>query len=104
MDEKKEKLLRFASLKRQIKTLEDQADELKEDVAQIVLEMNPTDKTVEVDNVGTFVMVQKRKYLYSKDVITKEEELKQLKTEEEAKGVAEYTVSEYLKFNSASVE
>ena len=103
MDEKKDKLLKYAAIKQQIKSLEDKAEELKEEVVAIVLEMNPTDKTVETD-VGTFVMVQKRKYNYSEDVITKEEELKQLKTEEEAKGIAEYTVSEYLKFNSASIE
>ena len=103
MDEKKDKLLKYAAIKQQIKSLEDKAEELKEEVVAIVLEMNPTDKTVETD-VGTLVMVQKRKYNYSEDVITKEEELKQLKTEEEAKGIAEYTVSEYLKFNSSSIE
>jgi len=93
----KEKFIEYANLKSQIKVLENKIDELKPFIVELVLKMNPQDKTVETE-LGTFTMVPKRKYTYSVIVDQKESELKEAKKVEEATGIAKYEESEYLKF------
>jgi len=103
MEQQKETLRRYASLKEQIKQLENQVEMLKPEVELIVVELNPTDKTVETD-FGSFTMVPKRKYTYSDGVQLAEKSLKETKKNEEATGVATYTEAPYLLFKSSIVE
>lgn len=103
VEEKKVILKQYASLKEQIKSLEDQLDILKPTVELIVIELNPVDKTVETD-FGSFTMIPKRKYTYSDGVQLAEKSLKETKKNEEATGVATYTEAPYLLFKSSIVE
>ena len=103
IEEQKATLKQYASLKEQIKQLENQVEMLKPEVELIVVELNPTDKTVETD-FGSFTMVPKRKYTYSEGVQLAEKSLKETKKNEEATGVATYTDVPYLLFKSSIVE
>lgn len=103
MDEKKEKLKLYASLKAQISSLEDKLEQIKPEIVSIVEELNPIDKTIETD-WGTFEMVQKRKYIYPQSIVDAETEIKAKKKELEATGEAEFEISPYLKFNSKTIE
>jgi DNA-binding protein YbaB len=100
----KETLIEYAALKAQMSILEDKMEALKPEVERIVIETNPTDQVVEVEGVGTFTMVAKRKYIYPAYVIEKEEAFKEAKKEAEAKGDAQASETRYLKFNSANIE
>lgn len=100
----KEKLIKYASLKQQMTHLEDELDKLKPEVEAIVLEANPVDGIVEVDDIGTFTIVKKRKYTYSERIVSAETALKEAKKEEEARGTAPYEESRYVKFNSINIE
>lgn len=103
MENKQEILKRYAEIKAEISALETLIDEMKPDIVQIVEAANPEDHEV-VTDFGTFTVVQKRKYTYTPDVIKKEEEVKQLKKEQEAKGEAEYTILPYLMFKAGTIE
>lgn len=100
----KETLIEYAALKVQKALLEDKIEAMQPEVERIVIETNPTDKTVEVEGIGTFTMVSKRKYIYPAYVLEKEEAFKEAKKEAEAKGDAQATETTYLKFNSANIE
>lgn len=100
----KELFLRYAALKQQIAEHEDQLEQLKPEIATAIAQMNPLDKIVEVDGVGTFSLSAKRKYIYPAGVVELEDKLKQAKKEAEAKGTATYTVTEYPLFKAAVIE
>jgi archaellum component FlaC len=103
IEEQKAALKQYASLKEQIKQLENQVEMLKPEVELIVVELNPTDKTIETD-FGSFTMVPKRKYTYSEGLQLLEKTVKDTKKEEEATGVATYTETPYLLYKSSIVE
>lgn len=98
-----EVLKKYAETKLLISGLEDKLEELKPQVIAIVDKLNPEDHEVATD-FGRFSNVQKRKYEYTEVVTSKTEELKQLKKEEEAKGIASYVIEPYLKFSNITVE
>jgi hypothetical protein len=102
--EQKETLLRYAFLKGEISKLEEEIDMLKPAVEEIVATVNPTDKIVEVDNVGTFSLVGKRKYKYTEATEALADSLKEAKKNEEATGAATYTELPYVLFKSAVIE
>lgn len=102
IDQKREKLHEYASLKLQISALEDQIDMIKPEVELIVLELNPADKAVEIDE-GRFEMVPKRKYTYTDAVKIVEDNLKEMKKTQEANGHATYVEEPYLKFLKAKI-
>jgi archaellum component FlaC len=102
MEENKIKLQEYAGLKAQVAVLEDKIEQLKPEVEQIVVDINPVDGVVETD-YGVFSIVSKRKYNYSSAVVDLEKELKEKKKEQEATGEATYEETRYLKFNSANI-
>lgn len=102
-DEPRKLLMDYAAVKQQIKALEAKAEEMQEDVIRVVETTNPVDKVVDIENIGTFTMVPKRKYTYPADVTDLEEKVKQLKKESEAKGTALVTEQPYLKFTAALI-
>jgi hypothetical protein len=104
MEEFKLKLREYAEIKNEISRLEEKIDELKPEIESIITEINPTDKTVVVENIGTFTMASKRKYIYPDYVTEKETEFKALKAEAEAKGDAQATETMYLKFTSEKID
>jgi hypothetical protein len=93
--DQKETLQKYANLKAQIKLLTAEMDGLKETVSEIVTELNPTDGIVETE-FGTFTMVPKRKYEYSKYVQSLKKTLDEWTADEEATGVATYVINPYL--------
>lgn len=100
----KDILKQYAAYKQLVKEYEDEMEILKPQIMSMVAEANPTDFEIEVEGVGRFVNVQKRKYVYSAEITAMEDQVKQLKKEQEAKGTAEYTLQPYLKFESAKIE
>lgn len=98
-----EVLRKYAETKLLISGLEDKLEELKPQVIAIVDRLNPEDHEVATD-FGKFSNVQKRKYTYTEVVEAKTEELKLLKKEEEAKGIAPYVIEPYLKFSNVTIE
>lgn len=100
----KEKLIKYAAIKQQMSHLEDELDKLKPEVEAIVLEANPVDGIVEVDEVGTFTLIKRRKYTYSENVTSMENALKEAKQAEEARGTAPYEEMCFVKFNSVNIE
>lgn len=100
----KELFLQYAGLKARMSELEDQLEQMKPEIATAIAQMNPLDKIVEVDGVGTFSLSAKRKYVYPISVVELEDKLKQAKKEAEAKGTATYTVTEYPLFKAAVIE
>lgn len=100
----KELFLQYAGLKSRMSELEDQLEQLKPEIATAIEQMNPLDKIVEVDGVGTFSLTAKRKYVYPAGVVQLEDQLKQAKKEAEAKGTATYTITEYPLFKAEVTE
>lgn len=99
MSDQIDMLRKYATIKQEIKRLETEEDEMKPLISDLVLELNPDDRTVATD-FGVFTIVPKRKYSYSDDIIQAEEDVKTLKKEAEAKGTAAFVEQPYLKFTS----
>lgn len=106
MTDEKEKLVKYATLKNLIKQYEDQLDEMKPEIIEIISRVNPDEDehTVDVDGVGKFSCVQKRKYKYSVDVQVAEDKVKAMKLEEEQTGKAKYVVNPYLLYKGVVEE
>jgi len=102
MEEKVALLQVYSSLKANKDMLEDKIDELKPQIMAIIDEANPDEHEVQTE-FGTFVNVQKRVYTYSDEVKKMEERVKEMKTEEEARGTAPYEIKPYMKFTSKNV-
>jgi len=100
----KQTLTRYAFLKGEIAKLDEEVEMLKPAVEEIVALANPTDKIVEVDNVGTFSIVGKRKYQYTPETEALATSLKEAKKTEEQTGAATYTETSYVLFKSAIIE
>lgn len=93
----KQQLQQYAALKKEIKKLAKEVEEIQPEILEIVEKMNPVDKTVEMEE-GTFVIASKRKYTYPLEIIEAEEKLEEAKKAAQARGDATYEVTEYLKF------
>lgn len=102
IEEKKEILRNYASLKERISKLEDEIDLLKPQIEVIIVELNPTDNIVEAE-WGMFSLVPKRKYTYTEATKEAEKALKARKADEEATGEATYTVNPYVLFKAANI-
>ncbi len=103
MEEKKSKLIEYASLKAQASRIEDAIEMMKPEIELIVSEINPADNCVEVSDVGTFSLACRRKYSYTPPVGILEKRLKDMKKEEEATGAASYEETRYLLFKSSVI-
>lgn len=103
-EQEKELLKKYAALKMHIASLTDKLDEIKPEITGIVEKLNPIDKEVVVDGIGTFVIVQKRKYTYPQDITDLEAQVKEKKKEVEATGDAKFEIQPYLKFTSQVIE
>lgn len=85
----KEKFERYAELKKQIKELTYEMEDLQPEVQAMLEEIGP-DAKVELPEVGAFSFMRKKKWTYSEAVSEKTVELKTLKDTEEADGTAQY--------------
>jgi hypothetical protein len=98
----KEQLERYASIKRQIAALEEEADLLRPSIVNAMLDTESEKiNLVGEDGVtitGSFTLEKKRSWEFSDSVTEAEEGLKELKAEEKATGVATYTEAPILKF------
>lgn len=86
-----EKIERYEELKHQIAEIEEEADEIKKELEEV---LEP-----DTDYQGRYgkLSIQERKYYkYSDTVKEKKKEVKQLQDQEKAQGIAEETVSKTL--------
>jgi hypothetical protein len=99
---KKELFQKYGELKSQIVQLSAEAKELEKDIFPQMLEL----KENGVDNVksdyGTFFLILHKTWIYSKDVKTKEAELKAIKKSEEESGKASFKESQSFSFRTKS--
>lgn len=93
----KEKLEQYAKLKQDEKIL---TEKIKQLSAEILSDMVIAEADeVEIDS-GKFIISTRRTWKYSQTIEKQENELKEMKKEEEAKGFAEYEEKSYLIFRS----
>jgi len=59
-------------------------------------------KRLEQEGVGTFSLSERRSWSYSSGVDTLRKNLKAAEKEEQDQGVAEYSITEYLRFSAKS--
>lgn len=102
-EQKKEKCLKYATLKSQVKGLEAEIDELGGEVLMIITEEAPKDLTISTDQ-GIFTVANKRRWTYPKEIVAIEKDLKEKKTEAEAKGIATCVENPYLLFKAKKDE
>jgi hypothetical protein len=96
----KEILFKYAEIKRLIGEYEEQLKELKPQVQEVILKINPDDDSKVETDFGTFSLVQKRKYTYSTETQVLEDKLKEVKETEEQTGKATYSINPYLLFKA----
>lgn len=96
----KELLERAAEIKIKIKALTEEYKENEEQIINAVLELNPDDRKVDVGDMGRFSVSMRKEWEYSDKVVDLTAELKELKAEEEATGIATYTESPSIKFTT----
>lgn len=101
MEEQKEILKKYAEIKDVVKRCEAQIEEMKPQIVDIISKLNPgeDEHPVEVEGIGKFSCVQKRKYSYSTETRVLEDKVKEVKKTEEQNGVATYIINPYLKFD-----
>lgn len=87
----KDLLYRMAEIKTTIKKLETEYKENEGELINAISDVNPDTMKVDVGDIGRFSVSSRKVWEYSPTVGEREAELKQLKSEEEATGVAEYT-------------
>lgn len=87
----KEKFLRYEILKNEIKSLEEELDQIK----PIIIENMKDDDKIEAKN-GAFTIQLKKKWKYSPAVVNLEADVKEMKKSEEADGTAEFEESRIL--------
>lgn len=94
-----DQLNQYAELKKQEKELAAKLEELKPIVFKYLVDQGLNEETpMELPGQGTFTLGSRRKWVYSKTVEEAEGKLKEMKTDEERTGMAEYTKSDYLIF------
>lgn len=97
----KENFLRYAEIKKQIKELESELEELQPLVFSDMEEIGP-DAKVETE-LGAFSFMKRKAWKYSETVVEKEKALKDLKKNEEADGTAEFEEKLILLFKEKKV-
>lgn len=93
-----ELLKKAAEIKLQIKALEEEYKENELQIIQAIFELNPDDRKVDVGELGRFSVSMTKVWEYSDEVVDKTNELKKLKDEEQATGVATYKEIPGLRF------
>lgn len=97
----KEKFLRYAEIKNEIKRLTEEADELGPILKSQISEAG-ADK-IDVPGTGLFTLKKVQVFKFSESVISKKEEVKKLEEEEKATGVAKATIREDLVYTAPKV-
>lgn len=88
----------LAAITSQMKTLEAEAKEVK---SQMLDEMKAQNLTNFKSDFGTVSKVTRKKYTYSDEVATLEDQVKLKKVEEEERGLAQVSVTEYVQIKLA---
>lgn len=96
----KELLERAAEIKLQIKALEEEYKENEEQIITAIFELNPDDRKVDVGDKGRFSVSMTKVWEYSDEVVDKTNELKKLKDDEQATGIAIYKEVPGLRFTA----
>jgi hypothetical protein len=100
MDEKitAEKIRELAELSREVKVLQEKMETLKSVFTEEML-----DKKVDLieTEYGSLSMCRRRNYTYPEEIRISETELKEKKKEAEARGLAEYTETTFIRFDLA---
>ena len=93
-------MYRAAEIKQQIKALETEYEMLTPQVMARVKELSHDKEhyALQVGELGTFSVVQKKVWTYTDQVKQLDSMLKEKKAEEEATGDATFTVKEYAQF------
>lgn len=91
----------LALLIAQSKEIEDKIAVIK---TNMLAEMKADNLTTYKSDFGTVSFVTRKKYVYSDAVKKKEEEVKILKVEEEEKGIAQVSVTEFVQMNLPKVK
>lgn len=93
----KELFTEYATIKLQIKELEEKLDPLKE---KIVAQIGECEDPIEIDE-GTFTVSKRRKYIYPKEINDLEKKLKEEKVTAERIGSATYVENSVLMFKGS---
>ena len=93
----KSKFGAYAEIKNSIALLEDKLDELK---PEILAEFEKAGVEQVESEWGKFILEKKRTWKFSEHVEKAKSQVKELETEEKAKGEASYTETAYVKFYS----
>jgi len=93
----KELFEEYADIKLKIKTLTARQDEIKPAILENLIGEGP-EAVVELEDKGKFSWYGKRKWVYSQPVKDASDQLKKMKKEEEAKGIADYSETPVLIF------
>lgn len=96
----KELLLKAAEIKLQIKALEKEYKDNELQIITAIFELNPDDRKVDVGDKGRFSVSMTKVWEYSENVEIMQSELKMLKNEEEATGIATYKEVPGLRFTT----
>lgn len=94
----KELLQRAAEIKLQIKALEEEYKDNELQIITAIFELNPEDRKVDVGELGRFSVSMTKVWEYSDEVVDKTAELKKLKDDEQATGLATYKEVPGLRF------
>lgn len=98
----KDKFLRYAEIKNEIKRLEEEAKELGP-VLKAQINAGGADK-VEVPGTGLFTLKNVQVFEFSDEVKAKKEEVKKLEEHEKAVGIAKVTIREDLVFTTPKAD
>lgn len=104
MIENKDLLYRMAEIKTTIKKLEAEYKENEGELINAITELNPDTMKVDVGDVGRFSVSSRKVWEYTVAVGALETELKQLKIEEEALGMATYVEVPRITFTTRKEE
>jgi predicted phage-related endonuclease len=94
----KDILNRYAEIKRDIKMLEEKADELNPKVVEI-MELNDVGE-VEIADLGKLALGSRRTWKYSREVEEEDKQVKEHKKLEEQTSAASYTEKSYVIFKT----
>jgi hypothetical protein len=96
---KREKLIAYAELKKQISELEAKAAELREDVLAIAKEtVYPGEKSFELEGWGVYQIQENKVWEFTPETTATILEVESLKKDEKAKGIATFTKNDIIKF------
>jgi len=96
MEIDKDLFKQYAALKIEADSIETRLSELKEEVHSQLYSLE--DDGIEIKGVGRFFKVRRKNWKYTDDVKLLENELKELKKTQEAKGIADYVEVESFMF------